>query len=143
MAKSEPISYDKKELRAILQAFKAMDDEAVKAAKEKSSALADFLRGKIVSAASSGIASRVAQGARVSKSSKVGELSFGFAAQRFSGGGTTQMLWGGSEFGSKKYRQFPNWNPQGWFIYPTLRANQNELVQKWEAGFAEIVKRYN
>jgi len=143
MAKDEAISYDKKELRAILQSFKAMDEQAVKEAKEKSSALADFLRGKIVSAASSGIASRVAQGARVSKSSKVGELSFGFAAQRFSGGGTTQMLWGGSEFGSKKFRQFPNWNPQGWFIYPTLRANQNELVQKWEAGFAEIVKRYN
>ena len=143
MAKDEAISYDKKELRAILQAFKAMDEQGVKEAKEKSSALADFLRGKIVSAASGGIASRVAQGARVSKSSKVGELSFGFAAQRFSGGGTTQMLWGGSEFGSKKFRQFPNWNPQVWFIYPTLRANQNELVQKWEAGFAEIVKRYN
>ncbi len=145
MAKSEPISYDKKELRAILQAFKAMDDEAVKAAKEKSSALADFLRGKIVSAASGRgeIANRIAQGSKVSKSSKVGELSFGFAAQRFSGGGTTQMLWGGSEFGSKKYRQFPNWNPQGWFIYPTLRANQNELVRQWEVSFAEIVKRFD
>jgi hypothetical protein len=145
---SDPISYDKRELRAIKGAFKAMDDQALAEAKEKSSALADFLRGKIISASAgrtkAGTAARrIAEGSKVSKSSKLGELSFGYASQRFSGGATTQQLWGGMEFGSKNYKQFPSWNPQGYFIYPTLKANQNELVRQWEESFAEIVKRFD
>jgi hypothetical protein len=46
----------------------------------------------------------------VSKSSKVGEISYGFVSQKFSGGGTTQQLWGGEEFGSNKFKQFPIWS---------------------------------
>ncbi len=145
---SDPISYDKRELGAIKRAFKAMDDQALAEAKEKSSALADFLRGKIISASAGRTkagtaAKRIAEGSKVSKSSKLGELSFGYASQRFSGGATTQQLWGGMEFGSKKFKQFPTWNPQGYFIYPTLRANQNELVRQWEMSFSEIVKRFD
>lgn len=144
----DAISYDKAELRAIKAAFKAMDEQALKEAKEASNALADMLRGKIITASygqskATAVAVRVAEGSKVTKSSKLGELSIGYAGQRFSGGATTQMLWGGIEFGSKKYSQFPSWNPQGWFIYPTLRANQGELVKQWEQSFAAIVKRFD
>lgn len=144
----EAVSYDKGELRAIKAAFKAMDDQAIEEAKKASNALADFLRGKIITASygqskATAVAVRVAEGSKVSKSSKLGELSIGYAGQRFSGGATTQMLWGGIEFGSKKFSQFPSWNPQGWFIYPTLRANQSELVKQWEESFAQIVKRFD
>lgn len=144
----DAVSYDKAELRAIKSAFKAMDAQAIEEAKQASNALADFLRGKIVTASygqskSTAIATRVAEGSKVSKSSKLGEISIGYAGQRFSGGATTQILWGGIEFGSKKFGQFPSWNPQGWFIYPTLRANQGELVKQWEESFAAIVKRYD
>jgi hypothetical protein len=45
---SETITYDKADLRAITRAFKAMDDEAATQAKEKSGALVEFLRGKII-----------------------------------------------------------------------------------------------
>jgi hypothetical protein len=86
----------------------------------------------------------------VSKSSKIGELSFGFAGQKFSGGGTTQQLWGGNEFGSNKYKQFPIWSgtastgrgSNGWFIYPTLRAIQPEIIAKWENAFDKILKEF-
>jgi hypothetical protein len=150
---SESITYDKAELRSITRAFKAMDDEAINQAKQTSSALADFVRGKIV-AASIGktrnlLDNRVAEGARVSKSSKIGEISFGFAGQKLSGGGTTQQLWGGAEFGSNRYKQFPVWSgregrgSRGWFIYPTLRSAQPEIIQKWEQAFSTIVKRYD
>ena len=150
---SESITYDKAELRSITRAFKAMDDEAINQAKQTSSALADFVRGKIV-AASIGktrnlLDNRVAEGARVSKSSKIGEISFGFAGQKLSGGGTTQQLWGGAEFGSNRYKQFPVWSgregrgSRGWFIYPTLRSVQPEIIQKWEQAFSTIVKRYD
>jgi hypothetical protein len=150
---SEAITYDKAELRSITRAFKAMDDEAISQAKESSSALADFVRGKIVTAANNVTRNRldnkVAEGSRVSKSSKIGEISFGFAGQKLSGGGTTQQLWGGSEFGSNKYKQFPVWSgregrgSRGWFIYPTLRSAQPEIIQKWEQAFEKIVKRYD
>ncbi len=93
---TESITYDKAQLRGILQAFKGMDDEAVAQAKGVSNGLATYVQSKIKSAASSRpnkAASRVADGSRVSKSSKIGELSFGFVSQKFSGGGTTQQLW--------------------------------------------------
>ena len=151
---SEAITYDKAELRSITRAFKAMDDEAIDQAKSASSALADFVKSKIVDAAALTRSNttgslRLALGAKVSKSSKIGEISFGFAGQKFSGGATTQQLWGGLEFGSNKYKQFPVWSgregrgSRGWFIYPTLRSAQPEIIRRWEDSFSQIVKKYD
>ena len=147
----ETIAFDKQELRSILSAFKAMDEEAVKEAKSVSNGLATYLQSKIISAAGSRpnqAASRIAQGSRVSKSSKIGELSFGFVSQKFSGGGTTQQLWGGYEFGSNKYKHFPVWSgrqgrgSRGWFIYPTLKAEQPHLIGQWLNAFDRILKEW-
>jgi hypothetical protein len=82
---SVQIAYDKNDLRRVLGAFKAMDEEATKAAKTESSALAEFAKGKIIAKASTrGIAaSRIAQGSRVSKSSKIGELSLALQVKSF------------------------------------------------------------
>jgi hypothetical protein len=151
---SDAITYDKAELRAIVRSFKAMDDEALAQAKQVTSELASFVKSKIVDAAAltrtNAIGSvRLAVGAKVSKSSKIGEISFGFAAQKFSGGGTTQQLWGGLEFGSNTKKQFPVWSgregrgSRGWFIYPTLRSVQPEIVKKWEQSFSKIVKEFD
>jgi hypothetical protein len=149
---SEAISYDKAELRAIMRSFKAMDDQAIAQTKKVSSQLAEYVKGKIVDAAgrtNNRLDNRVAAGAKVSKSSKVGEISFGFAGQKLSGGGTTQQLWGGAEFGSNTKKQFPVWSgregrgSRGWFIYPTLRAVQPYIVDQWEQAFTKIVKEYD
>ena len=146
------IAYDKSDLRKIYAAFKAMDEEAVTAAKKESNALATYLKGKVESAAGSAnnkVAPMIAAGSRVSKSSKTGEISFGYASQKLSGGGTTQMLWGGYEFGSNKFKQFPVWSGQegrgsrGWFIYPTLRSVQPEIIKRWENAFSDIVKEFD
>ena len=157
------IGYDKKDLRAITKSFKGMSDEAVEAAKRESSNLAQFAGDRIRAAASSApnalVARRIADGVRISKSSKIGELSFGFASQRFSGGATTQWnagtaggngLLAGAEFGAKKYKQFPARSPrygkrgnEGYFIYPTLRQIQPELVARWESAFDRILKEWN
>jgi hypothetical protein len=148
---TESITYDKAQLRGILQAFKGMDDAAVAQAKGVSNGLATYVQSKIKSAAGSRpnkAASRVADGSRVSKSSKIGELSFGFVSQKFSGGGTTQQLWGGYEFGSNKFKQFPVWSgregrgSRGYFIYPTLRAEQPHIIAQWEAAFTKILKEW-
>jgi len=146
----EVIAYDKAQLRAITKSFQAMDEAAVTAAKEESSALATYVQRHIMEAAGDRgtVASRIAMGSKVSKSSKIGEISYGFASQRFSGGATTKDLWGGEEFGSNKWRQFPIWSgkygrgSRGWFIYPTLRKLQPDILQKWEMAFSEIVKEW-
>jgi hypothetical protein len=151
---SEAISYDKAELRAITKAFKAMDDEATEQAKVVSSNLADFVSDKVKAAARQTraipkVASRIAEGSKVSKSSKIGEISYGYVNQKFSGGASTRDLWGGAEFGSNKFKQFPVWSgregrgSRGWWIYPTLRGVQPEILKKWENGFSEIVKRFD
>ena len=151
---SDPIAYDKNDLRLIIKAFKAMDDEAVMQAKTQTSELAEFVKGKISTSASQRnkgqiAATRIAQNAVVSKSSKIGEISYGFARTKFSGGGTGQQLWGGNEFGSNKHKQFPVWSgregrgSRGWFIYPTLRSVQPEIVKRWEESFSKIVKKWD
>ena len=147
----DPISYDKSDLRGIVKAFKAMDEKAVEQAKGVSNGLATYVQSKIIASASgrpNKAASRIAQGSRVSKSSKIGELSFGFVSQKFSGGATTQQLWGGYEFGSNKYKQFPLWSgregrgSRGYFIYPTLRAEQPHIIDQWENAFTKILKEW-
>jgi hypothetical protein len=150
---ADAISYDKNELRAIVRSFKAMDEEATNQAKQATSELATWVQGKIQAAASNRTRNlqdnRVADGSKVSKSSKIGEISFGYAGQKLSGGASTQQIWGGAEFGSNKYKQFPVWSgregrgSRGWFIYPTLRSVQPDIVKKWEESFSKIVKEYN
>jgi hypothetical protein len=149
---TETITYDKADLRGIIKAFKAMDEQAVAEAKGVSNGLATYLQSKITSVAGgrpNKAAIRIAQGSRVSKSSKIGEISFGFVSQNFRGGGTTQQLWGGYEFGSNKFKQFPVWSGRGprggsagYFIYPTLRAEQPHIIAQWENAFSKILKEW-
>jgi hypothetical protein len=130
-----------------------MDEQAVDEARRQSAALAYFASEEIKQAASqrtkSGkVAQRVADGVSIKKSSKIGEFSYGFARQKFSGGATTQTLWGGVEFGSNRFKQFPSFSgrsgrgSRGWFIYPTLRKIQPELINKWQESFNRILKEW-
>ena len=153
MNQAEVEAYNRKEIREVIRAFKAMDDTAIAEAKKVSGALADYALGKIKAAAgtrtiATKVATRITSGGKVSKSSKIGELSLGFARQKFSGGGTTKGLWGGMEFGSNKLKQFPNRTPRvgqgnrGYFIYPTLKAAQPHIISEWEKAFKEIKKEF-
>jgi hypothetical protein len=149
---AEQMAFDKTELRGVFKALKNMDEKATDEAKRVSGALADYARSEVVSTASGlssrAVASRIAEGARVKKSSKIGEITYGFAAQKFSGGATTKDIWGGSEFGSNKYKQFPVWSgregrgSKGWFIYPTLRRIQPKIVSEWTESFSKILKEW-
>ena len=149
---SEQVALDQTELRAVFKALKNMDEAANDEAKRQSGNLADYARGEIIQTAngiqSRKVASRIAEGSRVKKSSRIGEITYGFASQRFSGRANTKAIWGGSEFGSNKYRQFPVWSgrqgrgSRGWFIYPTLRKIQPEIVERWSAAFSKILKEW-
>lgn len=154
MTSKVEVAYNKADLRAVTRAFKAMDEEATSAAKRESSALAQFAADKIKVAAAtrtvSGTAARrIADGVKVSATSKIGEFSYGFARQKFSGGGSTLDLLYGMEFGSNRFKQFPNRTPNrgrgnsGYFIYPTLRQIQPQLVAQWEEAFSKILKEWD
>lgn len=154
MADEVKIAYDKSDLRGITKAFKAMSEEATEAAKRESSNLAEFAADRIkISAATrtvSGTAARrIADGVKVSKTSKIGEFSYGFARQKFSGGGSTLDLLYGMEFGSNRFKQFPRRTPNkgrgnsGYFIYPTLRQIQPDIIRKWEEAFSQILKEWD
>lgn len=147
-------AYSKKELRQVAKAFSLMGDEAVAEARTTSNSLAEYALDKIKGAAygrrvSASAVQRIADGAKVSKTSKTGLISIGFAGQRFSGGATTQMLWPGMEFGSDRYRQFPAYSgrygggSRGWFIYPTLRKIQPDIAKRWNEAIDRIMKKWN
>jgi len=151
---TDMLAYDRKELLAMTRSFKAMDEEATNQARVISSQLADYVKSSVIDAAATSNTNqtakvRIATGAVVSKTSKIGEIKYGFARQKFSGGGTTQELWAGNEFGSNKLKQFPVWSgkegrgSRGWFIYPTLRSIQPYIVKRWENAFVEVVKEFN
>lgn len=149
---SELVALDQTELRAVFRALKNMSEEANDEAKRQSGALAEFARDEVIQASntlqSRKVATRIANGSRVKKSSRIGEITYGFASQKFSGGATTKTIWGGSEFGSNKFKQFPVWSgregrgSKGWFIYPTLRRIQPEIVARWTASFDKILKEW-
>lgn len=154
MTYEQGVAYDRKELAQIIKSFKAMDEEATKVAAETGYELSQFVAGEVKKQGYSRYINptavrRIVDGGSVSKTSKVGQISYGFARQRFSGGGTTRQLWPGFEFGSKKYKQFPTYSGRfgrggrGWFIYPTLRKLQPELIRKWEAKFDEILDKWS
>lgn len=149
---AEQIGFDKTELRAVFKALKNMDDKAQDEAKRISGDLAEMVRSEVIDASHSlrsrAVASRIAEGSKIKKSSKIGEVTYGYTSQKFSGGATTKQIWGGSEFGSNKWKQFPVWSgregrgSRGWFIYPTLRKIQPQIVAKWTASFDKVLKEW-
>ena len=146
MAKPLQVEYDKADIRQILKSFKAMSDEAVSQSRKVSSELADKAAGKIKSYAVGSrfiASSRVANAVKISKTSKIGEFAYGYKSQRFfSGGASTLDMVYGLEFGSVNYPQFPPRRKEGYFIYPTLRKFQPEIIQEWEQAFDKILKEF-
>lgn len=149
---TDAIALNKSDLSKVFKALKNMDEAATDEAKRVSGVLAEYSRNEIIQTAdklqSRAVASRIATGSKVKKSSKIGEVTFGFASQRFSGGANTKQIWGGSEFGSNRYKQFPVWSgregrgSKGWFIYPTLRKIQPYIVTEWTQAFGKILKEW-
>jgi predicted TIM-barrel fold metal-dependent hydrolase len=163
---TEPlIVYDKRELASFAKVIKNMSETAVEETKRRVGELAQKELNEIrrVAASRGKVADRVAQGGKVKKSSVLGEISFGFAEQKFSGGATTQFntrndpkgkrkgIGAAAEFGSSKYPQFPRWSgpmpkgpgSRGWFIYPTIRHLQPTIIKEFEEIILDIKKEFS
>ena len=163
---TEPsIFFSKRELNQISRVFRNMDDMAKEKAKQKIQELVGRQLSAIRSAAGlrGKVAQRIADGGQVKKSSLQGELKFGFAGQKFSGGATTQFntrndppgnrpgIGGGFEFGSKRFPNMPRWSgpmpkgpgSKGWFIYPTIRATQPEIIKEFQDIVISLGKEWS
>jgi hypothetical protein len=148
-------AYSKRELRQVAKVLSEMGDDAADEARRLSYDLATYALSEIKQAAyqrrvsAAGIR-KVVDGAKLSRTSKTGQISFGFAGQRFSGGATTKLLWGAYEFGTKRndLPQFPQYSgrygggSRGWFIYPTLRRIQPELTERWTDTISKVLKKW-
>lgn len=150
---TEVSAFDRTELRQVYKAFTLLGDEAKAEARETSNNLATYLQKQIAATADTRIKgqkaiNRIVSGSKVSKTSTTGEIRYGFAGQRFSGGANTQQLWAGYEFGSNRFNQFPNYSgrlnrgSRGWFIYPTLRKEQKNIVAQWTRAFNKILDKW-
>ena len=157
------IQYDTKELRRISSVIRKMGEEAKDQAQEVTSSLTEYAVKEIQSEARNyprpKQATRIADGIRISKSSVVGEFGIGFASIRFSGGATSQLREGstptngilaGIEFGARKQKHFLPRTSRfglrgntGYYIWPTLRRIQPEIIQKWEDAFSKVVKEWD
>jgi hypothetical protein len=157
------IQYDSQELRRITSVIRKMGEEASAQARDATSSLTSYAVDQIKAAASSAPspkqARRIAEGVRISKTSVTGTFGLGFASQKFSGGATTQLnndtgsgkgILAGVEFGAKKLKNFPPRTPKyglrgsrGYFIWPTLRRIQPEIIKRWEEAFSKIVKEWD
>jgi len=117
LADELPISYDKRELRSIITAFKAMDDEAVDAAKRESSALARYAANEVRA----------------------------YGITRTFGQAVVDRITSGVKVSSTSPRRTPRKGRgnSGYFIYPALRKIQPELVKKWEEAFSKILKEWD
>ena len=162
-ASQRVIQYDTKELRRIASVIRKMGDEAKDQAREVTSSLTEYAVSEIKSAARDyprpKQSTRIADGIRISKSSTVGEFGIGFASIRFSGGATSQLREGavptnailaGVEFGARKVKHFlPRTSKfglrgnTGYFIWPTLRKIQPQIIAKWEEAFSKVIKEWD
>lgn len=163
---TEPsIFFSKRELNQISRVFRKMDDIAKDDAKRKIQELVgkQLTAIRALAAGRGKVAQRIADGGQIKKSSLQGELKFGFASQKFSGGATTQFntrndppgnrpgIGGGYEFGSKRFPNMPRWSgpmpkgpgSRGWFIYPAIRASQPEIIKEFDEIITSIVKEWS
>jgi hypothetical protein len=149
----ELAAFDRTELRQVYKAFNLLGDEAKAEARETSNNLATYLQRQIGQKSQTRVKGqraieRIVSGSKVSKTSTTGEIRYGYAGQKFSGGANTQQLWAGFEFGSNRWKQFPSYSgrqgrgSRGWFIYPTLRAEQRNIVSQWTAAFNRILDKW-
>lgn len=121
------------------RALKAIDPELQKGLrgtnKDVASFVADHARGKAQSLGS--VAAKTAPS--ISAVAGVRSAGVGF-------GGSAYPFAGGAEFGSVRYTQFQPWRGNGpeagYFVYPTIRDDENEIVERYAEMIDGILREH-
>ncbi len=165
------VKADPKQLGALYAAFKTLTVEANTQLKSDVASISAWTAQEIKSAAASlpadkypRQASRVADSVRFNND-RIPNVTIGGSKKGFSGGAYTGEVLLGSEFGAEpwlvggtaganrfgKYggRRFPDRSPrkgrgnEGYWIYPTLRAKQGEITQRWTAAVTKVLNKWD
>jgi hypothetical protein len=159
MSEQVTLQIKKSDLRALLSTFSKMGKAANKDLRDASYAIArDVASDLKASAAGSNTiggnsfqAQAVAQGI-VPKKDRIAKIRISGRRQVASGGATVEDLLFGAEFGSNRFRQFPQRSPRegrgnrGYFIFPTLKRLQPKIRRDWVDAVkkvADIWRRSN
>jgi hypothetical protein len=145
----------------LLKVLNEMDKESKTDLKEKVKGIATWVAQDIKQAASnapmSAQAMKVAQTTRANKD-RVPNITIGGSRIKFSGGAVSGDVLYGSEFGADPTsvngqfpnggRRFPYRSPKqgqgnkGYWIYPTLRANQPKITREWHAAVDTVLNNW-
>jgi hypothetical protein len=149
------------EIRALFKVLNEMDAESKTELKEKVKGIAAWVAEDIKRAAAnapmSAQAMRVAKTVRANKD-RVPSVTIGGSRIKFSGGAVSGDVLYGSEFGADPTsisgrfpnggRRFPYRSPQrgqgseGYWIYPTLRANQPRITKEWHEEVDKVLSNW-
>ncbi len=125
-------------LRELSRALKKLGPEAQKELKTASREVAGFVASGAANRARSlgGVAAHVAPS--ISATGGVSGAGVGF-------GGAAYPMAGGAEFGSYRYKQFKPWLGNGpgagYFVYPTIRAESDRIVQQFSDAVDKVIER--
>jgi len=143
------------DLRALLNTFSKMGKAANKDLRDASYSIArDVASDLTASAAGAGSiggngfqAQAVAQGIRPYRD-RIAKIKINGKRPIVSGGGSVEDLLWGAEFGSNRYRQFPQRSPRegrgnrGYFIFPTLKRLQPKIRRDWVAAVNKVADQW-
>lgn len=149
------ITVDDADLRALLRSFSQMDDIAKVDMKKIAQEIAQDAAIKVQQmAARTNQGSVVANSIKINKGDKAPNFTIGGPGNASVRGGAKygQLLFGAEFGGPTKFanggRRFPPRSPsegrgnRGYFIFPTLKAMQNEITQRWLQGYEMIRKEW-
>lgn len=139
------------DLRALLNTFSKMGKAANKDLRDASYAIARDVASELKASAAgansiggnSFQAQAVAQGI-VPRKDRLALIRIGGNRQVVSGGGSVSDLLWGAEFGSNRFRQFPQRSPRegrgnrGYFIFPTLKRLQPKIRKDWVKAVEKV-----
>jgi hypothetical protein len=146
------VKVDDYELRKLLATFGRMDDIAKndmkKIANDLTERAAKFVTAYAYNAPNPAQADAIMKSLKTNKSDKAPNFTLGGTRKVTRSGATASTLLFGTEFGSKRYKQFPPRSTpkgrgnRGWFIFIALERFQPIIVKEWLQGYEKIANEW-
>ena len=146
------VKVDDYELRKLLATFGKMDDIArndmKKIAEDLSVQASKFVTSYAYNAPNPAQAAAVMQSLKINNKDKAPNFTVGGNRKVATSGVPAGRILFGSEFGSKRFKQFPPRSKpkgrgnRGWFIFIALERFQPIIANKWLLGYAKIANEW-
>ncbi len=146
------VKVDDYELRKLLATFGKMDDIArndmKKIAEDLSVQASKFVTSYAYNAPNPAQAAAVMQSLKINNKDKAPNFTVGGNRKVATSGVPAGRILFGSEFGSKRFKQFPPRSKpkgrgnRGWFIFIALERFQPIIANKWLLGYAKIADEW-